>query len=183
MSDEEIAGMVPQRIAQPLTVELGALRHTYPAGTVFYPGDIVALRIVQQNLGRRPLVWSVTAGREFAGLAGYVVQQGLGFRIESEPPDDADRRLYFAPALEPLDVALTRSLVDSTYRYAELEARRGLGKRAAIDPTAAGIARTLAQPIARLAEAEAALGDAGAARRQLERAARISAVPGLRQRR
>jgi hypothetical protein len=181
LSDEELAAVVAQRIERPLTVDFGAFRHTYPAGTVFYPSDVVAVRIVHQNLGRRPIVWSVTTGREFAGLAEYVVQQGLGFRVEHEAPDDADPRLYFAPGWAPLDVPLTGTLVDRTYRYADLERASGAGARAASDPTAAGIARTLAYPIVRLAEAEAGRGDSAAARRHLERATRISAAPGLRQ--
>ena len=51
----------------------GGLRRIPPyltAGTVFYPSDIVAVRFVQHSLGRRPIVWAITAGREFAGLSG-----------------------------------------------------------------------------------------------------------------
>ncbi|MGH7519385.1 MAG: protein O-mannosyl-transferase family [Gemmatimonadales bacterium] len=179
MSDEELTGMAAQRIARPLTVDFGAFRHTYPAGSAFYPGDIVAIRIIQQNLGRRPIVWSATAGREYAGLGRYVVQQGLGFRVETARPDSADPRISFAPGWAPLDVPLTRVLVDSVYRYAGLERRRGAAERRRLDPTAAGIARTLAYPIIRLAEAEVAGSDSLAARRHLERAARLNAALGL----
>jgi hypothetical protein len=178
MSDDELAGLIAQRLQRSLTVDFGTFRHTYPAGTVFYPSDVVAARIIQQNLGRRPIVWAVTAGRQFAGLGDRVVQQGLGFRVETEVPDDADVRLFFPPGSAPLDVALTRTLVDSAYRYAGLARNGGLGDRETIDPTAAGIARTLAYPFARLAEAEAARGDSAAALRHLERAARIVGTPG-----
>jgi hypothetical protein len=179
LSDQELRAMAAQRLERAVTADFGTFRHTYPAGTVFYPSDVVAVRIMQQNLGRRPIVWSVTAGRQFAGLADRVVQQGLGFRVAVEPPDDADSRLFFPSASAPLDVGLTRMLVDSTYRYAELEVQGGLGNRAAMDPTSAGIARTLAYPLARLAEAEAVRGDSAAARRHLQRAARIAATPAL----
>jgi hypothetical protein len=174
MTDEELAGLAAQRIERPFTVDFGHFRHTYPAGTVFDPSDVVAIRIIQQNLGRRPIVWSVTAGRELAGLSDYVVQQGLGFRIEPEQPDDADPRLYFGAGAPPLDVPLTQRLLDETYRYAGLEDSRG----GPLEPTAAGIARTLAFPIARLAEADAARGDSVAALERLSRAARLTRAPG-----
>jgi hypothetical protein len=161
-------------------VDFGTFRHTYLAGRVFYPGDIVAIRIIQQNLGRRPIVWSATAGREYVGLAQYVVQQGLGFRVQTARPDSADPRISFAPGWAPLDVPLTRVLVDSIYRYADLERRRGARERRRLDPTAARIARTLAYPIIRLAEAEVAGRDSLAAHRHLERAGRIGAAPGLK---
>jgi hypothetical protein len=174
MTDEELGTLLAQRIERPLTVDFGRFRHTYPAGTVFNPSDVVAIRIIQHNLGRRPIVWSVTAGRELAGLADYAVQQGLGFRLEPEQPDDADPQLYFGPGVPPLDVPLTRRLLDETYRYAGLD---DLGRRP-LEPTAAGIARTLAFPIARLAEADAARGDSAAAVDRLSRAARLTRTPG-----
>jgi hypothetical protein len=174
ITDEELGALQAQRIERPLTVDFGRFRHTYPAGTVFDPSDVVAIRIVQQNLGRRPIVWSVTAGRELARLPEYAVQQGLGFRIEPEQPDDADPRLYFGPGAPALDVPLTRRLVDETYRYAGLD-RSG----PSLEPTAAGIARTLAFPMARLAEAEAARGDSASAVQRLSRAARLTRAPGV----
>jgi hypothetical protein len=176
MSDAELESLVAQRIERPLTVDFGGFGHTYPAGTVFDRSDVVAIRIIQQNLDRRPVVWSVTAGREFAGLSDYIVQQGLAFRIEREQPDDADPGLYFAAGAPPLDVALTRRLVDETYRYADLEHRT---TETPLEPTAGGIARTLGFPLVRLAEAEAARGDSLAARDHLARAARIArGAPG-----
>jgi hypothetical protein len=54
MSDAEIGAVVPERLAAPLTVRLGPLTHVYPRGTVLYPSDILALRVIQQNIGRRP---------------------------------------------------------------------------------------------------------------------------------
>ena len=75
---------------------------------------------------------------------------------------------------------VTSNFVDRTYRYAGLDGA-GWGSRPRLDPTAAGIARTLAYPMIRLADAEAARGDSLAARRRVERAARLSAMPGLAQ--
>ena len=30
--------------------------------------DILSLGVVQQNIGRRPVVWAITAGRSYGGL-------------------------------------------------------------------------------------------------------------------
>ncbi|HEX2450149.1 MAG TPA: hypothetical protein VHJ69_03365, partial [Gemmatimonadales bacterium] len=169
MSDEEIDGIVAQRINRPLSVDIGPLRHTYPAGTVFYRGEVVALRIMQQSLGRRPVVWALTAGRELAGLSEYAVQQGVGLRLDTLPPDDADTTLYFGPGQEPLDISLSQQLMDRAYRYAGLESP---GRRP-LEPSAAGMARLLAGAMGRLAKAEAARGDSAAAGGHAERARRI----------
>ena len=60
-------------------VTLGPITRTLARGSFLLPNDILSLGVVQQNLGRRPIVWAVTAGRGFAGLGEYVVQRGLGF--------------------------------------------------------------------------------------------------------
>ena len=63
MTDEEIAAAYPRRLDAPVTVNYGPYRQPYPAGTIFYPSDFVTVRTIQQNLGRRPIAWSVTTGR------------------------------------------------------------------------------------------------------------------------
>jgi hypothetical protein len=172
MADEEIDGLRAQRIGRALPVDFGWFRYTYPPGTVFYPGDVVAIRILQQSLGRRPVVWSLTAPRPFAGLDDRLIQQGLGFRVDSLPPDDTDRTLYFGPGQLPLDVPLTQELTERTYRYAGLDS---IPPGRNLEPAEAGMARLLAGPFARLAEAAAARSDSPLASRYAERASRIRA--------
>ena len=172
MADDEIDGLTAQRIGRALRVDFGWFRYTYPPGAVFYPGDVVAIRILQQNLGRRPVVWSLTASPTFEGLDDRLVQQGLGLRVDSLPPDDADRTLYFGPGQLPLDVPLTRELAERTYRYAGLDS---IPPGRNLEPAEAGMARFLAGPFARLAEAAAARSDSALASRYAERASRIRA--------
>src|SRR6185312_7529035 len=64
-------------------ISLGPLSRTLKAGSFLLPNDILTLGVVQQNVGRRPIVWAITTGREFGGLADYVVQQGLGYSLRS----------------------------------------------------------------------------------------------------
>jgi hypothetical protein len=171
MTDAEIRLAGPQRIAHSLVVDFGPLRHVYAANSVFQPSDVLAIRVIQQNLGRRPIVWATTAGRSFAGLGNYVVQQGLGFRLEPLRPDSGSAALYRERfARVPLDVALTSRLLWATYRYAELPSRGGQG----LDPTSRSIGEALAEPFTRLAAAHDHRGAAGRARLALERAYRLA---------
>ena len=158
-------------------VRLGPLTRTIREGTVLYPNELLTLAIVQQNLGRRPVVWAATAGRTFAGLGEYVVQRGLGFELLPVHPDSA------SPALDlhrlagvPLDVPTTGRLVFDTYRYAGLLERGAFG----LESSSAGIAATLALPPALLVYAYQSRGDSAAAERALETAARLSPNADLR---
>ena len=102
-------------------IALGPLTRTLTERSVLYPNEILALAVIQQNIGRRPIVWASTAGRSFAGLGEYVVQRGLGFELLTARPDTS------LPGLDlhrltgvPLDVPTTERLVFDTYRYGEL---------------------------------------------------------------
>lgn len=171
MSDEEIAAAVPQMVSRNSSVQLGPVVATIPAGTVLAPNDILMLRIVQQNAGRRPIVWSTTTGRSFSGLGRYVVQQGLGFRLETQPTDSQGGPI----AVPPLDEQLTHRLAWDTYRYAGLLD----GEASALDPSSAGFTRALALPFTRLALAAEQRGDAARVRANLERAVRLSPDPAI----
>ncbi|HKV74009.1 MAG TPA: DUF2723 domain-containing protein, partial [Gemmatimonadales bacterium] len=49
------------RLGDSLAVMIGPVRVSYPPGTVFFPHDVFVLRVLQDNLGRRPVAWSVAA--------------------------------------------------------------------------------------------------------------------------
>ena len=100
-------------------VKLGPVVRTLKEGTLLYPNEIVSMSVVQHNAGRRPIVWSVTAGTGFAGLRDYVVQRGLGFQLQTSPPDTTDPNLDLRRlAGAPLHIPDTEELVYETYRYA-----------------------------------------------------------------
>ncbi len=133
--------------------------------------------MVQQNVGRRPIVWAITAGRDFGGLADYVVQQALGFALRTTPPDTTSaaldtRRLAGAP----LDIPLTERLLWETYRYAGLLE----GDVTKLESTSASIASTLSLPYTQLAYAYSARGEHDKMMRALERAMQLTPNPALR---
>jgi hypothetical protein len=158
-------------------VSLGPLSRTLKGGSFLLPNDILTLGVVRQNVGRRPIVWAITAGREFGGLENYVVQQALGFSLRTSPPDTTSaamdtRRLAGAT----LDIPTTERLLWDTYRYAGLLE----GDVTTLESTSASIASTLSLPYTQLTYAYSARGQQDKMLRALERAMQLTPNPALR---
>jgi hypothetical protein len=157
-------------------IGLGPLSRTLEQGAVLYPNDILVLNLIRQNLGRRPIVWGITTGRGFSGLGQYVIQQGLGFRLETSAPDTTNPALDLRRlATTPLDVPTTERLVFDTYRYAGL-----LEGQDSLEASSRGIASSLAFPSVQLAYAYSARGDTAKMERALDLATRLSPNPQIR---
>lgn len=137
---------------------------------------ILPIRVLQQNAGRRPIAWAVTAAGQYYGLDRYVLQRGLALVLMPEPVDttrtDLDRSRLMGV---PLDVPSTERLIEETYRYAGLLDR----PRGELESTAAGIASTLGLPYAQLALAAEARGDTARMVRYLDRAVRLTPNPAI----
>ena len=178
MTDSMIASaMQGYYVQQAQEVKLGPLVRRIEAGSFLYPNEILTLSLVQNNVGRRPIVWSVTSGTGVAGLRAYVVQRALGFHLQATPPDTTDpnfdlRRLAGAP----LDVPATETLAFETYRYGDLLARGA----ADLDPTSASAAASLALPLIQLVYAHQTTGDRERTERAMQAAVKISPNPQLR---
>jgi hypothetical protein len=178
LSDSMIAGaMNGYVVPDTRRIALGPLERTLDRGAFLYPSEIVSLSIVQHNVGRRPITWSITAGRGYSGLGDYVVQAGLGFSLGKAPPDSNDSRLDFRRlASAPLDVPITERLVYDTYRYGDLLKAGALG----LEPTAKSVAGSLALPPVQLVYAYQDRGDRKALERALRYAEALSPNPELR---
>ena len=178
MSDTTIAAaMAGYVVPRDQQVALGPLSRTLKAGSFLLPNDILTLSVVQQNLRRRPIVWAITAGREFGGLGEFVVQQGLGFVLQSSPPDTTSpavdlRRLAGAP----LNIPTTERLVWETYRYGRLLE----GDVTKLESTSASIASTLSLPFTQLSYAYSARGQHDQLLKALERAMQLTPNTALR---
>jgi hypothetical protein len=179
MTDSMIAtAMNGYLVDQTQQVKLGSVVRTLKEGTFLYPNDIVSMSVVQANVGRRPIVWSVTAGTGFAGLRDYVVQRALGFQLQTSPPDTTDPNLDLRRlAGAPLHLPETEALVHDTYRYAGLLERGA----ADLDPTSSSAAASLALPLVQLVYAYQARGDRERMERALQHAVKLSPNPGLRE--
>jgi transmembrane protein TMEM260 (protein O-mannosyltransferase) len=180
MTDQEIDGFIGRlhEIAQNTPVQLGPIAHVIPAGAVLAPNDIGVLRIIQANLGYRPIAWSISTGRNFLGLDPYIVQTGLGYSLRPTLPDSTDRR-YASRGMNGvlLDVPATTLLVDSVYRWSGLAE---IPERAPLEGAAEGVTGNLSQAPLLLAVAADARGDAATALKYLELAYRIRPDPSLK---
>jgi len=155
-------------------IRLGPLKRTLARGTFLYPNDLLTLSVIQENLGRRPIVWASTTGRGFAGLGDYVVQRGVGFELLPARPDTTSRDLdLHRLAGVPLDVLTTGRLVFDTYRYAGLVEHGAVG----LESTSSGVAATLGLPPALLVYAYLERADRARMERALTLAARLSPNP------
>lgn len=178
MTDEEIAAAVPQVIQAESEIGFGPYRVVVPARTIFYGKDFLAVRVIQQNFGRRPIAWAITAGGEYQGLDPLLVQRGLATWLETEVPDSTAPGLDLtAPGGVPLDLPFTEALVGSAYRYAGLMERGAAG----LDPTSRSIANTLAVPYTQLAASAERRGDLAAMVTWLEAASRLADSDGIRE--
>ncbi|HJS46975.1 MAG TPA: DUF2723 domain-containing protein [Gemmatimonadales bacterium] len=177
MTDAEILRARPQQLPAPMAFRAGSLVDTLPAGTILQMSDIVALRIVMENLGRRPIAWAITTGGERAGLGRWTIQQGLAFRLEGTRADTTRTDLDFTGiAGAPLDVELSRRLAWETYRYADLlEAPPG----AVTDPTSRSFSNSLGLVLAQLGFAYEREGNLDAARENFRRAAALNPNPAI----
>ncbi|MDX2192135.1 MAG: DUF2723 domain-containing protein [Gemmatimonadales bacterium] len=175
LDDSAVATLTSQALQLPesTTVDFGPFRHGYPAGTYFPPADLVAIKIIQENVGRRPIAWSVTTGADVLGLRAHVVQRGIGYMLE---PGVAERNRVDIAQGMPVDAPFTERLVKETYRYARL---REPG-RPRLETTAAGMAAALAMPWTQLALAADARGARAEAIAFLEQAVALSDDAGLR---
>jgi hypothetical protein len=164
-------------VSTPQNIRLGPLTRSLAKGTFLYPNDLLVLAIIQQNLGRRPIVWGATAGRSFAGLGDYVVQRGLGSELLPERPDTTAGNLDLHRLTGvPLDVPTTERLVFDTYRYGDL-ARQGAE---GLESTSASVAATLGLPPALLVYAYTGTRDLPRMRRAANLSAALSGSRELR---
>jgi hypothetical protein len=179
MTDSMIAtAMNGYLVNETQQVKLGPVIRTLKEGTLLYPSEIMSLSVVQHNVGRRPIVWSVTAGSGVAGLREYLVQRGLGRQLQTALPDTTDPDLdLHRLAGAPLHIPATEELVYRTYRYA------GLLEHGAADlePTPSSAAASLALPLVQLVYAQQARGDREGLERALRQAVKLSPNPELRE--
>ena len=179
MTNAEVqsASTSPILIDSTMTLPVGPVVVTLKAQTVLYPNDIVSLRIIQQNVGRRAIVWSLTTGDNYEGLRDYIVQQAMGFRLATVRPDSTQPGISVGGiGNTAVDMPLTRRLAWDTYRYGALLT----GPTDRLESTAASMASSLSIPFTILAYHADAVGDTAAVVKNLERAQQIAPNEAIR---
>ncbi len=170
LTDREIASLQPQLLPRALRFVAGRVDHTYQEGAPFYVKDILILRLVQENVGRRPIYFSLTAGSgSWLGMQSYLTEQGLALKLHADTPPDTTRLGPGLPSLPPVDIPRTDSLVWQVYRYADLTE----ADTVVLEPTSRNIATNLSIPPLTLGQAYQLRGDIAHGLKNLELAYRL----------
>jgi hypothetical protein len=175
MNDAQIDVLEPQLLPMDIPFQAGTIRHTYRQGTPFYVKDVMVLRIILENIGRRPIFFAMTAGTgNRMGLDKYVLQQGIHFKLF---PDTVQLTAGHVPGLfnALLDVERTRVLAWDMFKYARLLERDTL----VLEPTDDNIAGNLGFVFMSLGDAYRQLGDMNQMVANYKRAGHLSPNPEL----
>ncbi len=154
LSYEEIDALPPYfQVPQGQVFQAGQLRATLP--DLLERSDIVTLRLIQDNLGKRPVYVARTTGNygERMGLARHLLGQGLVGRLIPEPVQPSDSTIYIQ-SLGWMDIATTQTLLFDLYRPESVARERPFGW---IDTPSESIITLYAVLYASFAEALAAV--------------------------
>jgi hypothetical protein len=175
LTDDQILTLEPMLLPRELVLRIGTLEHSYPANTPMYVKDIMTLRLIQENLGRRPIYFALTAGGGARlGLDRFVVQQGMAFKLTADTVQ-AGPNMVQGIWNSFMDLDRTRVLVWDLYRYARLFDVDSLE----LEPTTANIAGNLSFPYLGLGEAYRLRGHVDSMLMNYRRAEHLSPTPEL----
>lgn len=175
-NDDQINLMQPMLLPNDFVLRVGNITQTYRTNTPFYVKDIMVLRLIQMNMGKRPIWWALTAGAgNRMGLDRYITQQGFNYKlwpdsVRLSSPDRLDGALGTA-----IDVQRTDELLNRVYRYANLFKADTL----ALDPTDGNIAANMSVIFYSLGDAYRRLGDVPNMILNFRKSVHLSADPNL----
>ena len=176
LNDDQIGAIQPQLLSQDFVLRVGGINQTYPAGTPMYVKDVMVLRLIIEQLGKRPIYFALTAGTgNRMGLDRYITQQGIAFKLWPDSQAMTAGRVYFEPFRSIVDVERTRVLAWEVFRYAGLFDVDSLR----LDPTEDNIAGNLAFVYMTLGDAYRQMGDMEQMVANYRKAAHLSRDPNL----
>jgi Protein O-mannosyl-transferase TMEM260-like len=171
LSDAQIGTLSPQLLSQELTFRVGRVSRTFPRNTPIWVKDVLMMRLMQENLQRRPVYYSITAGStNWLGLHPYMASEGLMIRVHLTAPPDSSKLVAGSVLGIPVNVPRTDSLVNHVYRYAGLFEADTL----VLDPTTRNIATNLSLPFLALGQGLEVFGDRDGAVAALRRGYHLS---------
>ncbi|MEE2905924.1 MAG: DUF2723 domain-containing protein [Gemmatimonadota bacterium] len=89
MTDEQMGSVGSTQLAEPLTLPFPQIAVTYPAGTVLQRGQQLALRIIHDSIGERPIFFSAAGGMlSELGMERWGVRHGLATKLEFRSLDE-----------------------------------------------------------------------------------------------
>jgi hypothetical protein len=176
-TDEQIGALYPQLTDRAFTFRAGRVTRTFPEGTPLYVKDVLMMRVMQENVGRRPIYYSVTAGSSnWLGLAPHMTNEGLVLRVHVDEAPDSTALVPGSVLGVPVNVPRTDTLVNLIYRYAGLFEADTLK----LEPTARNIALNLSLPFLALGQGFEVRGERERAIESLAKAYHLAPNPDLR---
>ncbi len=127
-SDELLDTVGSGRIAEDLSLPLGGVVVTYPAGAYLDRGHRLALSFIHDSIGQRPIYFASSAGLlSEIGLSEWGVRHGLTTKLvmrdlEAEPPEGSIQGTDRMGA-EWFDIERNFRLVREVYRYRGIRGR------------------------------------------------------------
>ena len=96
LTDDQINAITARAyvLDTPVSLEVGAIESTVPAGTPILPADTFVAAIVRASIGERPIHFMTPSPSvEKFGWSGYTVRRGLTFRLLENPEQSGYVRL------------------------------------------------------------------------------------------
>jgi len=176
LNDDQINTMQPTLLQRDILFRAGNIEHRYPAGSGMYVKDIMTLLLIQENLGRRPIYFALTAGGGARmGLDPFVTMEGLNYKLHSDTVRLGPNVVLGEIFRTPVDIERTRHLAWDIYRYARLLDVDSL----VLEPTDDGIAGNLSFVFVTLGDAYRQRGDIPGMIRNIQRAAHLAPSPAM----
>ncbi len=137
LTPEQMDAVGTTRLQQDFTVPLGPLAIQYPAGMVLNRGQLLALTIIRDAIGERPIHFSSVAGvLSELGLDPWSVRTGMTMKlIQEEPSTDPERYTRIQPQLggDWVDWERTQHLAENVFLYEGLRDREIWADRASLN--------------------------------------------------
>jgi hypothetical protein len=127
LTDGELDQVSYTILPEDLTVMVGNQPIRYPAGFEFTRADLIALAIVQDSMGERPIHFASTGAlADDLGLGEYVVRQGLASELRFDDLANAPGVVRVSEGVggEWLDLDTSLALATGVFSYRGLRDRR-----------------------------------------------------------
>ena len=125
LSHDDMDAIVGGTLQQESVFDLGELALQFQAGTFLSRGDRMALAMIRDSLGERPIYFASTGGLpESLGLTDHVIREGIAARLETgDPEQEGVVRLPQELGGEWLDFERSRTLAEEVFTYRALADR------------------------------------------------------------
>ncbi len=136
LSDEELNRIDHIRLPQDQTVTIGSVALRYPAGYVLGRGEQIALAMIRDSYGERPIHFASTGGLpEDLGMQRWAVRQGLTAQLRVGNVEEMEGVVRVAENLsgEWIDFEQSLHLAREVYMYRGLADREIWNDRASLN--------------------------------------------------